>query len=149
MIVKRSVRGLALLLLFGCVGILLSSCLSIGPTYPYRAKDFVGTWVHNGPRGHVATLTLEADGTFTVKDVPWSVFAIGGYSPVNWNDTVDLAGNWSHRGGSARIDIEVVFIGNVGTSMGAVGQGPQMTLVALVGSDPDTDVPFVFRRLTS
>lgn len=74
--------GASLVGLYGCFG-----------WGPVSARDYVGSWRLEGPDDRVAALTLASDGSLEVSGTPSVIFALGGYSKPDCNNTVDLAGD--------------------------------------------------------
>ncbi|WP_147305478.1 hypothetical protein [Subtercola boreus] len=114
--------------------------------------ELEGTWVHSGPGGREATLTLNDDGSFTAS-VPQQIFT--GPSSRFWGESLDWKnfheahGKWevsqSHNdllGSSPKIRITIFAtedFSGYGTSMSSFGVGPWRSLAIYYGPADNED----------
>lgn len=136
----QRLRSLTIVLLvLASLTYLLYSCMGFGPV---PQSDYVGRWQLDGPNGQTTTLTLSEGGSVKVDNTPRGLFALGGYSELDWNDTIALTGSWSEYDGS-KIWVRT-SLGS--TVMWATGRGWGMRLGIVAGGDPDNSPTFTFER---
>jgi hypothetical protein len=81
------------------VAVALSGC-RFAEYHPVAESDLVGTWQHEFDDGPAAVVTLNADGSAVLTDMPAVVFLQPGEVPseseIDWSDRVTSDAEWTY-----------------------------------------------------
>jgi hypothetical protein len=145
------IRRIAAVVAAAAIVVTLAGCAPTTPIPTPAPSDIIGTWHHG-----TDTMTINADGTFTLKNVPLGVIeqraVAAGTDPAGPEESVQ--GTWAigsggtDAGGAPGVQLDFVKPKKVGFDYGltlVVGRGITPGLYVFLGR-PDSDIRYSFTR---